>query len=120
MYLLLVQIKIWANRSYITGVYFGDFIWSSTQVNATQAYAIDWATGNAVIRNKSNVYDFNLVRSFSFLFTGGEPILKRYKINNSTFDGYTGKQLSEKNIELLLDDERVYTRKNNINLSFFD
>lgn len=46
--------------------------------------------------------------------------LKRYTLDNNTFDGYTGKKLSERNIELVLNEDKTYKRKSNFNIGFFD
>lgn len=45
---------------------------------------------------------------------------KRWMIENSNFEGYVGSKLSQKNIELLLTDEKQYKRKSNFKLTFFD
>ncbi len=45
---------------------------------------------------------------------------KRYKQLNSTFEGFNGSLLSEKNIEMVIEDERKYEKKSNIKLNFFD
>lgn len=46
--------------------------------------------------------------------------LKEYVIANTTFEGYNGKKLSGKNIELVLTDPVKYTRKTNYTTTFFD
>lgn len=46
--------------------------------------------------------------------------LKRWLIDNKTFDGYVGSKLSEKNIQIILIDEKVYKRNTNVKLGFFD
>ena len=47
-------------------------------------------------------------------------ILKEYVISNNSFDGYNGKKLSGKNIELILTDPVKYERKTNYTTTFFD
>ena len=49
-----------------------------------------------------------------------DKIIKRYLIDTTTFEGWVGSKYSEKNIELLLTDEKNYRRKTNINLTFWD
>lgn len=43
-----------------------------------------------------------------------------YNLDDKTFDGYTGKKLSEKNTELTLIDIKERSTKTNIKLNFFD
>lgn len=45
---------------------------------------------------------------------------KRYSIDTTSFEGYNGSKLSERNIELILTDEKKYTRKTNFDLTFWD
>lgn len=52
--------------------------------------------------------------------TYGYPVLNSYTLDNNTFDGYTGKKLSERNIELVLNEDKTYKRKSNFKLGFFD
>ena len=49
-----------------------------------------------------------------------KPLFKKWNVDNSSFDGYNGKLLSEKNIELLLTDDKKYKRNTNIKLGFFE
>jgi len=46
--------------------------------------------------------------------------IKEYTIDNKIFDGYNGKKLSQKNIELLFNDPKSYKRKTNYTTNFFD
>jgi hypothetical protein len=45
---------------------------------------------------------------------------KRYMLDTTSFEGYNGSKLSEKNIELILTDEKVQKRRSNFELNFFD
>lgn len=45
---------------------------------------------------------------------------KRYQLDTQSFEGYVGSKLSERNIELLLSDEKIYKRKTNFDLTFWD
>jgi len=45
---------------------------------------------------------------------------KRYKLDTNSFEGYIGNKLSEKNIELLLTDEKEQVRKTSPNITFWD
>lgn len=45
---------------------------------------------------------------------------KEYIINTNTFEGYNGKKLSQKNIELIFTDPKIYKRKTNKTINFFD
>lgn len=45
---------------------------------------------------------------------------KRYMLDTTSFEGYNGSKLSEKNIELILTDEKISKRKSNFELNFFD
>ena len=47
-------------------------------------------------------------------------VLKRYKNNNNSFEGWKGNNLSERNIELLLEDEKIYKKISNVQIDFFD
>lgn len=48
------------------------------------------------------------------------PTLNRYQLDTTTFEGYVGSKYSEKNVELLLTDEKVRKRKTNFDLDFWD
>jgi len=52
--------------------------------------------------------------------TFGLQTFKRFKQLNSTFEGFNGSNLSEKNIEMIIEDEKKYEKKSNIKLNFFD
>jgi hypothetical protein len=52
--------------------------------------------------------------------TFGTQTFKRYKQLNSTFEGFNGSLLNEKNVEMVIEDEKKYEKKSNIKLNFFD
>lgn len=48
------------------------------------------------------------------------PDLKQYNIDTTSFEGYNGSKLSERNIELRFTDPKTYKRKTNRKITFFD
>lgn len=48
------------------------------------------------------------------------PVAKQYNVETTTFEGYNGVKLGEKNRELIFTDPKVYKRKTNRNITFFD
>lgn len=46
--------------------------------------------------------------------------ITHYNVDNTSFDGYQHKRLSEKNFEITLSDNNQVVKKNNITTSFFD
>ena len=50
----------------------------------------------------------------------GSLKLKRYKNNTTTFEGYNGTNLSERNIELVIEDEKKYKKITTPSIGFFD
>jgi len=69
--------------------------------------------------NQSQVY--SLIKTpFVFLVDIVNQKVNRYILDTTTFEGYNGTLYNEKNIELLLTDEKQYKRKTNFDLDFWD
>lgn len=70
--------------------------------------------------DQSQVY--SLIKTpYVFIVTKGQtPTMKRYLLDTTTFEGFVGSRYSEKNIELILTEEKVHKRKTNIDLTFWD
>jgi hypothetical protein len=52
---------------------------------------------------------------------GSIPVLlKRYKNNTTTFEGWNGSNLSDRNIELIIEDEKKYKKITTPQIGFFD
>lgn len=59
-------------------------------------------------------------QSTPYIQTEYLPVVKKYIIDTTTFDGYNGKLLSDKNLELIFTDPKSYKRKATKNITFFD
>lgn len=96
-------------------------------------YQADATDGDIVVRY-ATVYEGNSVPNNGIEYGGngwipayGElPIDgriiqgKKYMLDTTTFEGWNGNNLSEKNIELLLTDDKNYKRRTNFDSSFWD
>lgn len=71
--------------------------------------------------DETKVYDI-LQAGIVYVLTSnsGTITAKEYVIDNDTFDGYSGKRLSDKNVEITLTDTKKYERIQQKEIGFFD
>lgn len=68
--------------------------------------------------NQDEIY--SLIQSPKIYKIDNSLNIKKYNIDNNTFEGYRGLLLSEKNLEIIMSEEKTTERKTNLKVGFYD
>lgn len=92
----------------------------TTEVYNVAAYpSVTGATGNVYLTNVK-IELGSVATPYTASIDEYLPVSKEYNIDNTVFEGFNGKKLSQKNIELTFTDPKIYKRKTNNTVTFFD